>query len=961
MPFPTNPYVAGNPVGNGPAFVGRADILREVTRVLRRPQENAVVLYGQRRIGKTSVLLQLKMELAEQEGYQPVYFDLQDKTAWPLERVVAELAKTIADTLHQPAPKLGKHPENAFQEKWLPRVLKDLPASLVLLFDEFDVLADPQTTQAGSSFFPYVRKLLHVDTQRLNFVFVIGRNISDLANIALSLFKGILSLRVSLLKHEDTTALARLSEANNTLKWSDEAAERVWQYTHGHAYFTQQLCSHVWERAYDDEPEEVPEAAPEMVEAAISDALDAGRNTLEWLWDGLPPAERVVASALAEAGNKPISESELETLLHESGVRVVIRELQNAPHLLQEWDLLEPADGGYRFRVELLRRWIVDNKPLRRVQEELDRIEPVAENLFQAAWGLYQGGTLDAALGLLRQAIGLNPNHVKANQLLADIFLAQGQAEEARELLERLYAYQPGAARSRLVQALLELAGQAEEENRQLMLYTKVLELDAHQTEAKSKATEIETRIRQRELDGQLQVLEQTEKEKRYQAALELAQSLAKKFAGLHDWTVDLERLQHKTRLAALYKNALRALREKKLEKAQTGLAEVAGLEPSYEETTRYLHLAVTGVDISEVQQALLYAEQECNKAKKASHTIKQKAKQALLRTRQERDKAKEELDKVKKASHITEQKVKQALHHAEQERDKDREELRKIKEIYTQPNKSGDKARQSFWHRAMQPNKSGNKVKQTPQIPLDGKRKSFRDPLKNSGEGPEMVWLPAGSFMMGDEHSNKNEKPVYEVVVGSFAMGRYPVTFTEYDRFAEASGRKKPGDNGWGRQNRPVINVSWYDAVAYTEWLTKQTGRTYRLPTEAEWEYAARAGTKTRYWWGDEIGKNRAVCSGCGSKWDAKQTAPVGYFAPNPFGLYDTAGNVWEWTCSEYTEKYSGKEPKFIGKLSANQCLLSMRGGSWNTASWNLRAASRYRDRPDNWNFNLSFRLVRT
>ncbi len=382
--FAENPYIAGNPVGNSPAFVGRADVLRAVLRVLRHPQQNAIVLYGQRRIGKTSVLLELAARLPQEGDYRPVYFDLQDKAAWPLGRVLGDLARTVAQTLGQPDPDLGDDPETAFRDQWLPATLDELPPGcpLVLLFDEFDVLADPAAEQAAAAFFPYLRGLLSRDPARLQFVFVIGRNVEDLTTIALSLFKGTPSRRVSLLSRKDTEQLVRLSEANGTLPWTEEAVERVWRLTHGHPFLTQQLCSHVWENAYEEEPDEPPRVGPADVEAAVPEALDAGRNSLEWLWGGLPPAGGVVSSALAEPGPGPISQEELERLLHDSGVRIVIRELQDAPRLLQEWDLIEPADGGYRFRVELLRRWLAEYKPLRRVQEELDRVDLVIGSFY---------------------------------------------------------------------------------------------------------------------------------------------------------------------------------------------------------------------------------------------------------------------------------------------------------------------------------------------------------------------------------------------------------------------------------------------------------------------------------------------------------------------------------------------------------------------------------------------------
>jgi formylglycine-generating enzyme required for sulfatase activity len=237
---------------------------------------------------------------------------------------------------------------------------------------------------------------------------------------------------------------------------------------------------------------------------------------------------------------------------------------------------------------------------------------------------------------------------------------------------------------------------------------------------------------------------------------------------------------------------------------------------------------------------------------------------------------------------------------------------------------------------------------------------KTFRDRLEDGGEGPLMARVPKGCFRMGDIQGDgdSDEQPVHQVCVDGFAIGVHEVTFSDYDRFAAATNRAQPTDAGWGRGDRPVINVSWHDANAYAEWLSAQTGEEYRLPTEAEWEYAARAGSETRYWWGKEIGRNRANCDGCGSRWDNKQTAPVGSFAANPFGLYDTAGNVWEWTCSEYSERYEGKEQVCVGKDAASRPVL--RGGSWgNDPAW-VRSAGRFRGDPGDRYRDLGFRLVR-
>ena len=164
--------------------------------------------------------------------------------------------------------------------------------------------------------------------------------------------------------------------------------------------------------------------------------------------------------------------------------------------------------------------------------------------------------------------------------------------------------------------------------------------------------------------------------------------------------------------------------------------------------------------------------------------------------------------------------------------------------------------------------------------------------------------------------------------------MGRYEVTFAEYDRFVSATGRESPDDRGWGRGRRPVINVNQADAKAYATWLSAQTGKTYRLPSEAEWEYAARARTRTRYSWGDSIGCDQARYGRreggeCSDSWDG--TVPVGSFEPNAFGLYDMHGNVWEWVADCWHDNY--EDAPTDGSAWTTGCDSAravLRGGSW-------------------------------
>ncbi len=234
-----------------------------------------------------------------------------------------------------------------------------------------------------------------------------------------------------------------------------------------------------------------------------------------------------------------------------------------------------------------------------------------------------------------------------------------------------------------------------------------------------------------------------------------------------------------------------------------------------------------------------------------------------------------------------------------------------------------------------------------------------FRDRLLYEELGPEMVCIPAGEFKMGDNQGkgNRDEQPVHDISVKTFAMARHEVTFEQYDQFVKATATKKPDDEGWGRDNRPVIWVSWQEATDYTEWLSQQTGRHYRLPTEAEWEYAARAGKQKIYGYSNQIGKNRANCANSGSHWSNNLTAPVGSFAYNDFGLYDMVGNVWEWTCSAYQSRYRGGE--IICADKDNYSGRVLRGGSWFLDKRLCRVAAR------NWSYinssynNVGFRVV--
>jgi formylglycine-generating enzyme required for sulfatase activity/cellulose biosynthesis protein BcsQ len=230
----------------------------------------------------------------------------------------------------------------------------------------------------------------------------------------------------------------------------------------------------------------------------------------------------------------------------------------------------------------------------------------------------------------------------------------------------------------------------------------------------------------------------------------------------------------------------------------------------------------------------------------------------------------------------------------------------------------------------------------------------------------PEMVVVPAGSFLMGSSQSEAQdfpeESPQHEVKIARlFAVSKFQLTFDLWDTCVTYGDCSAASDAGWGRGPRPVILVSWHDAQQYTRWLSKLTGKTYRLLSEAEYEYATRAGTQTHYPWGDDIGKNNANCDGCGSEWGGVRTAPVGSFAPNAFGLYDMVGNLWEWVEDCYYPTYDGAPTDGSASISGGCDQRVARGGSWSSFPPSLRSASRHRIIPAYRSSNVGFRIART
>lgn len=257
----------------------------------------------------------------------------------------------------------------------------------------------------------------------------------------------------------------------------------------------------------------------------------------------------------------------------------------------------------------------------------------------------------------------------------------------------------------------------------------------------------------------------------------------------------------------------------------------------------------------------------------------------------------------------------------------------------------------------------------------------TFQDNLKDGSLGPAMVVVPAGRFIMGYSPGSARhfeaEKLRHPVAIGKpFAIARYELTFEEYDRFAKATGRALPDDKGWGtrrwgRGRVPVFNVSWDDAKAYVQWLSGQTGKHYRLPSEAEWEYAARAGTATAFNTGSCISTDQANFHGHDKFGDCPvpgvylgKVVPVGNYEPNAWGLYDVHGNIFEWTNDCWHDSYAGAPDDGSAWMNegenVNCDLHVLRGGSWSGRPVDLRSGFRAKNQATVKTIFIGFRVAR-
>ena len=516
LPSPAiNPYIAGPSLGDERSFFGRADIMREVETTLRNPAYNTIILYGQPAIGKTSLLLQLQHRLPT-PPFVAIYFDLTDKALTPVDQVFYELALTTTAQVGLSPPSSADFADNpsAFQRLFLPGLYQALGQEYrpIFLLDEFNLpdhlIQDIPETAAARAIRPYLHHLMLSDP-RPAFIFAAGRWLEQLSIIAQTPLRTGLSWLISTLGNEEARALILQAERKGYLIYADAAIERILALTKGHPYLTQLLCQSIFERIVTSASTyQRPTVTVADVEAVLPIILAEEHQVYRQIWAGLPSAkrpgydrfpgtepargggqeplpekpgstqeddkpaptwlgaERIVLAAMAAQTREGaiFSQDDIAAALEKAGIQPQVKELQQAPKNLVEWQVLEEVPGGYRFRVELMRRWVATHQPLDQVKaEELEFISPVATVLYQAARAAYQRGDRQKAKDQLRRALAANPNHVQARLQLGRILREEGRLDEARAEFETAHKLDQAAGQAELGQTLFQ-QGQALEQ-----------------------------------------------------------------------------------------------------------------------------------------------------------------------------------------------------------------------------------------------------------------------------------------------------------------------------------------------------------------------------------------------------------------------------------------------------------------------------------------------------------------
>jgi formylglycine-generating enzyme required for sulfatase activity len=889
-----NPYIVGRPIAEPEMFFGRESLFAFIQDQLENRQQ-VILLHGQRRVGKSSVLAQIPNFVGKDE-FVFVTFDLQDKARLPLGQVLQNLATKILDRLkdwYEPLKEgldemVSQIPDNSdiFANQFLPLVSNLIAnKSLVLLLDEFDVLNNYNPDAAFAHFFPYLQALLerHRD---LFIIPVIGRQPEDLDNL-LGLFRSAPNQRIGLLDETSATRLI-VEPVKGILTYEPDAIKAILSLTAGHPYFTQVMCAAVFNHAREEEREVV---TAEDIHHAVDQAIELGGGGLAWFRDGLHISDRVFFYAVAEA---QAQDSDPVTLLESHGV-VMTEALRLAgDRLVAGGFIRETENSRHKVEVELVRRWLVERYPLHRGLEELAEVDTEAIEFYKHATYVRHHGELHDSISLYEHVLSANPNHFKALFDLAEVCLEEKQIDKAVELFSRAHKVNPNKVK--------EYRDRALQLQKYQIQFVRFLEQDSYSptvTMYKSQSLRHELGLELEDVTAiEQQVTQQIESQREvlrtsYREAVERLASRGK-ISPVGRRVLDKQRDElglSPEEAKAIEREILKSDRADKLREYQQAFREAIQYEYPLSDELRD--------DLLELQQVLGLTEADVVAEIEAQ-----------LETRQN--------------------------------------------EIFGEGNSRGfkingdDKGIHELPKQAIVTFEFVTVNARGKIVQRESRSAEFLNEDLGNGINLQMMSIPSGEFMMGapeiEEGSRNSERPQHRVRIAPFWMGKFPVTQAQYQAVMGNNPSYFKGEH------RPVERVSWNDAVKFCQKLSQQTGRQYRLPSEAEWEYACRAGTTTPFHFGETITPEIVNYDGNYPYGKApkgiyrQETTVVGSFqVANAFGLYDMHGNIWEWCADTWHDNYEGAPTDGSAWIELNRTLHALRGGSWVNLDIYCRSTNRF------------------
>jgi tetratricopeptide (TPR) repeat protein len=493
-----NPYIAGAPVVETRMFFGREDVFNWIQNSLTGQYANhTLVIHGQRRVGKTSVLKQLGNRLPKK--YIPVFFDLQGRTHTTLDRFLWWLAREIVRVLKQerditfPVPERETFSQDIefFEHRFLPDLRTVLGENVLLLtFDEFDNLEESEIKEELSiPLIDYLRRLM--GQEGLNFIFSIGSSGRKLENMQASyteFFKTALYKKISFLSREQSTKLIT-NPVEGLLNYESKAVSRIFDITSGHPYFTQLICHELFSGCQQTGDLSIQE---KDVEAVLEDVVERGTVNLKFVWDEASDIEKWSLASLSQLEGK-VDTPALTNFLRKQRFRFSESDLTSGLLRLREKDILTEEN---RFVIYLLKLWLKKNRPIEQVREELTEVNPIANRYIEIGMELHDGGQFEKAIENFREALAVSPANIQAQVNIALVYMGQKAYNKAIIEFEKALAMddEEVSARSGLCEAHLALGDAAMAKGRTkeaVLSYQRVLAINTEHTDARGRMAEL--------------------------------------------------------------------------------------------------------------------------------------------------------------------------------------------------------------------------------------------------------------------------------------------------------------------------------------------------------------------------------------------------------------------------------------------------------------------------------------